>query len=44
MRLASDSIFCGVDGISEGFVEVEVLVVDETGAGGTSEKVLEFLR
>lgn len=37
MRLASGSVLCGIDGISERFVEIEALVIDEAGAGGAAE-------
>ena len=43
VRLAADSVRCRVDGPSEGFVEVEALVVEEAGAGGGAEEVLELL-
>ena len=43
VRLAADSVGCGVDGPSEGFAEVEALVIDEAGAGGATEEVLELL-
>ena len=37
VRLASDSVLCGIDGISERFVEIKALVIDESGAGGAAE-------
>ena len=43
VRLAADSVHCRVDGPSEGLVEVEALVVEEAGAGGGAEEVLELL-
>lgn len=43
MRLASDSVFRVINGISERFVEIKALVVDATGAGGATEKILELL-
>lgn len=43
MWLASDSVLCRVDVISERFVEIKALVIDEAGAGGGTEGVLELL-
>ena len=37
VRLASDSVLRGIDGISERFVEIKALVIDEAGAGGAAE-------